>query len=160
MLRKSRKIESLVFQNRLLKDAHSISDKRLFLFNQFRLRQESKVQGSLVRNDIAVISSYFPGLWKGITVLIIFDSLSLRLRKLVHCRWEVSDDNACIWMKNHQLYRLLYSQSISITFVPYSYHHEILYALEKDCHNSNNFYSKFINLILSPLMSRNTTLFP
>ena len=88
MLRKSRKIESLVFQNRLLKDAHSISGKRLFLFNQFRLRQESKVQGSLVRNDIAVISSYFPGLWKGITVLIIFDSLSLRLKKLVHCRWK------------------------------------------------------------------------
>ena len=88
MLRKSRKIESLVFQNRLLKDAHSVSDVRLFLFNQFRLRQESKVQGSLVRNDIAVISSYFPGLWKGIRVLIISDSLSLRLKKLVHCRWK------------------------------------------------------------------------
>ena len=56
-------------------------------FCQFRLCQGTKELGSLVRIDTFLISPFFLKVWTAITGLTITDSLSLRLRKVVYCRY-------------------------------------------------------------------------
>ena len=56
-------------------------------FSQFRLRQGTKELWSLVRNDTIFISPFFFKVWTVITGLTITNSLSLRLRKLVYCKY-------------------------------------------------------------------------
>ena len=61
-------------------------------FSQFRQRQGTRelgsLVGSLVRTDIVLISPFVLKIWTVITGFTITDSLSLRLRKLVYCRWD------------------------------------------------------------------------
>ena len=57
------------------------------LFSQFRLRQETKELWSLARNDTILISPFFLKAWTVMTGLTITNSLSLRLRKLVYCKY-------------------------------------------------------------------------
>ena len=51
-----------------------------------QIYQGTKGLWSLVRNDTFLISPFFLKIWTVITGLTISDSLSLWLRKLVHCR--------------------------------------------------------------------------
>ena len=56
------------------------------LFSQFRLHKRIKGLGSLLRTGTVLISPFFLKIWKLITGLTTTHSLSLRLRKLGHCR--------------------------------------------------------------------------
>ena len=56
-------------------------------FHQFRLRQGTRELENLVGNDTVLISLFFLKVWAVITGLAITNSLSLRFRKLVYCRY-------------------------------------------------------------------------
>ena len=54
-------------------------------FRQFRLRQQTRELGSLLRTDTVLISLFFVQVWAVITGLTITNSLSHRFRKFIHC---------------------------------------------------------------------------
>ena len=56
-------------------------------FSIFRQLQGTRKQGSLVRTENSLISLFLLKVWTVITGLTTTDFLSLRLRKLVSCRW-------------------------------------------------------------------------
>ena len=56
-------------------------------FSQCRLRQRTRELESRMRTNTVLISIFFIKVWKVITGLKTTDSLLLRLRKLVYCRW-------------------------------------------------------------------------
>ena len=105
------------------------SAQKIFLYFQpicqFRLRQETRKLGSLVRTDSILVSHLLPqcmvsdnrahclSVWSVITGLTITDSLSLRLRKLVYCRQQSLIKMLAIRMANHPIHVLSYPQRIA-----------------------------------------------
>ena len=88
-------------------------------FIPFKLCQRTRKLGSLVKNDLILISPFFLKVWTMITGLTITDFLSLRLRKLVYCRQQSLIQMLAIGVTNYSIHPLLYPQSIVMTVFPY-----------------------------------------
>ena len=103
-------------------------------FIQFKLCQRTRELGSLVKNDLILISPFFLKVWTMITGLTITDFLSLRLRKLVYCRQQSLMEMLGIGVTNYSIHPLLYPQSIVMTAFPYpSYITRTPIPLETTC---------------------------
>ena len=78
-----------------------------------------KGRENLVKVDTIFASSCLPERWTGVAVLAITDSLSRRLKKLVHCRQQPLMKTPGTRMTNHAFnHPLPYPQPIIITFTP------------------------------------------
>lgn len=90
-------------------------------FIQLMLRQEPSEQRSFVRIDVVLISRGFPDSWTRIAVPNITDSLPLRLRKLIYCKYQSLRIDTCD-QNNKQLHPLPCPLPIIITSTHKQHH--------------------------------------
>ena len=70
-----------------------------------------------LRNNLVLISPFFPKVWTVTAGFLFTDSLSLRLRKFVYCKSLMN--MFATGMANHPIHLLLHPQPIVSTSIPY-----------------------------------------
>ena len=112
-------------------------------FNQLSQRRGPNEWGSIVRIDAVLMSPCFSETWTGVTHLIIADSFSLSLRKLVYCKKKPPRKMFLFKMGNNPLHPLLWHLSITITSIIVSFRMTIL-SYTTDTINRPNLFTNWI----------------